>query len=171
MRTRSHSTAFCLQKGWVIKINCDLCGKIDERLNRALIEGVELNVCSACSKFGKVLAPVKRYTPKEYHKMVQKMEEKEEKVDLLAEGYADIIKKGRESMGLTQKDFANKINEKESTIHKIEIGALEPSLHLAKKLEKALGVKIIEEYEERHEALNRKKEEGFTLGDFIRIKK
>lgn len=155
----------------MIRINCDLCGKVDERLSRTLIEGVELHVCSACSKFGKVLAPVKRYTPKEHHKMMQKMEEKEEKVDLLAEGYADIIKKRRESMGLTQKDFANKINEKESTIHKIEIGALEPSLYLAKKLEKALGVKLIEEYEEMHETLKSKKGEGFTLGDFIRIKK
>ena len=171
LRTRSQIRCFLLAKRLVIKINCDLCGKADEKLNRALIERVELDVCSACNKFGKVLAPVKRYTPKEHRKMVQKMEEKEEKVDLLADGYADIIKKRRESMGLTQKDFANKINEKESTIHNIEIGALEPSLHLAKKLEKALGVKLIEEYEERHEALNRKKEDGFTLGDFIRIKK
>ena len=158
----------------MIKINCDLCGKVDERLNRALIEGVELNVCSACSKFGKIIAQIHRPSPKEQHKQFQKnmrVKEKEEKVELLVEGYADIIKKRRESMSLSQKDFANKINEKESTIHKIETGALEPSLHLAKKLGKALGVKLIEEYEERHESFKGGKEEGFTLGDFIKIKK
>ena len=158
----------------MIKINCDLCGKIEERLNRALIEGVELSVCSACSKFGKIIVAIHRPSPKEQHKQFQKrmqVKEKEKRVDLLVDDYAGIIKKRRESMGLGQKDFAGRINEKESTIHKIETGALEPSLHLAKKLEKALGVKLIEEYEESHESFKGGREEGFTLGDFIKIKK
>ena len=156
-------------------MNCDLCGKTEENLSRALIEGVELDVCPACSKFGKIIAPVRRYSPKEQHKIVQRAQQgavqKEDKIELLVENYADIIKKRRESMSLSQKDFASGINEKESTIHKIETGALEPSLHLAKKLEKSLGVKLIEEYEERHESFKGRKEEGFTLGDFIKIKK
>lgn len=157
----------------MIKINCDLCGKVDERLNITLIESVELAVCSACSKFGKIIAPVKRYSPKEQHKMLKKQnntQEKEEKVELLVEGYADIIKKKRESIGMAQKDFAARINEKESTIHKIETGSMEPDLHLSKKLEKALGIKIIEEYEEKHEIPKGKNAEGFTLGDFIKVK-
>ena len=158
----------------MIKINCDLCGKVEGQLNTALIEGVELNVCSVCSKFGKIIAPVKRFSAKEQHKMFEKqsrVQKKEEKVELLVDDYADIIKKRRESIGLTQREFANKINEKESTIQHIENGSLEPSLHLAKKLENALGIKLIEEYEEKHESPSRKKEEGFTLGDFIRLKK
>ena len=155
----------------MIKINCELCGKVDERLNRALIEGVELNVCAGCSKFGKILAPVKRYSPKEQHSMAKASEEKEEKIELLVENYADIIKKMRESMGLSQKDFASSINEKESTLHKIETGNLYPDLSLAKKLEKTLRVKLIEEHEERRESIKKNKEDGFTLGDFIKIKK
>ena len=149
-------------------MNCDLCGKVEERLNRALIEGVELNVCAGCSKFGKILAPVKRPGPREQHKQFEK---KEEKIELLVEDYAEIVKKKRESMGLSQKDFANRIDEKESIIHKIETGNYEPQLTLARKLEKFLGVKLIEEHEERHEAFKKKKEDGFTLGDFIKIKK
>lgn len=152
----------------MIRINCELCGKVEERLHRALIEGVELNVCNDCSKFGKVLAPTK----KSFTKIpIKKIEDKEEKIELLAENYAEIIKKKRESMGLTQKDFANKLNEKESTIHKIETGVLEPSLALAKKLEKILGVRLIKEYQEKHEIFKRKKTEGFTLGDFIKVKR
>ena len=157
----------------MIKINCDLCGKVEENIVRALIEGVELEVCPVCSKFGKIIAPVKRYSAKEQHKMFEKqsiVQEKEEKVELLVEGYDDIIKKRREIMGLSQKDFANKINEKESIIHKIETGVFIPQLALAKKLEKALGIKLIEEYEEKHEAYKKRKEDGFTLGDFIKIK-
>ena len=158
----------------MIKINCDLCGKVDERLNRTLIEDVELTVCSACSKFGKIIAPVKRYSSKEQHKMLERQkstQEKEEKVELLVEDYADIIKKKRESMGITQKDFANRLNEKESIIHKLETGAFEPSLALAKKLEKLLGIKLIEEYTEKSEGMKIKRGEGFTLGDFIKLKK
>lgn len=154
-------------------MNCDLCGRVDERLNRALIEGVELSVCSACSKFGKVLVPVHRPSPKEQHKMLQRQmhAQKEEKIELLAEDYASIIKAKRESMGLSQKEFAAKISEKESIVHKIESGNFEPELALAKKLEKALGVKLVEEHQEKRESFRRKKEEGFTLGDFIKIKK
>ena len=155
----------------MIKINCDLCGKVEEKLYKTLIEGVELSVCPACSKFGKVIAPVKRYTPKEQHRMAEKTESREEKIELLVEDYAEIIKKKRESVGLTQKDFALRINEKESTIHNIETGTLEPALSLAKKLEKILGVKLIEEHLEKHEAFKKRKEEGFTFGDFIRVKK
>ena len=154
-------------------MNCDLCGKVEENLARVLIEGVELEVCTACSKFGKIVSHVRRLSPKEQHKQFQKKTEphKEEKIELLVENYAEMIKKKRESMGLTQKDFANKIGEKEATVHKIETGSLEPPLALAKKLEKVLNAKLIEEHEERHESLKKSKAEGFTLGDFIRIKK
>lgn len=155
----------------MIRINCDLCGKTDESLVRALIEDVELNVCSGCSRFGKVLGPVKTPELQRKTKESRAFEEKEEKIEMLVENYAEIVKKKREAMGLSQKDFANRINEKESTIHKIETGAFEPQLNLAKKLEKVLGVKLIEEYEEKREALERKGGERFTLGDFINVKK
>ena len=148
----------------VININCDLCGKIEDNLKKALIERVELNVCSGCSKFGKVLGTVRKDITK---KPIKKIEEK---IELLIENYPELIKRKRESLGLTQKDFANSINEKETTIQKIETGVFQPSLQLAKKLEKVLGIKLIEEYIEKGEVFKRKSKEGFTLGDFIKIK-
>ena len=153
----------------MIKINCDLCGKTTESLAKAIIEGVQLDVCSDCAKFGKVIAAVKRPSAKEQHKQyIKQQQAKEEKIELLVENYAEIIKKKREEIGLTQKEFANRINEKESTIHKIETGALEPPLHLAKKLENVLGIKLIEQHEEIHENLRKSRIGGFTLGDFIK---
>ena len=157
----------------MIKINCDLCGKVEDNLVKTKIEGVELEVCSACSKFGKVIAPVHRPSPKEQHRQFQKQikaQEKEEKVEILIENYADLIKKKRESLGLSQKDFAARLNEKESTIHHIETGKLEPNLVLARKLERLLGIKIVEEYAENHETIKKGKDTGFTLGDFINVK-
>lgn len=150
----------------MVRINCDLCGKVEERLLKSVIEGVELDVCSACSKLGKVLGHIKKSIRKDPIKKIE-----EEKIEQLVEDYAEIIKKKRESMGLTQKDFANKVNEKETTIHKIETGTLMPPLPLAKKLEKILGLKLIEEYLEKRESFKRAKIDAFTLGDFIKIKK
>ena len=152
----------------MIKINCDLCGKAEENLVRAAIENAELNVCPDCTKFGKILAPLKRqaYTDNPKNNAA-KPEEKEEKVKLLSEDYSESIKKARQAMGLSQKDFAARINEKESVIHKLETGALEPPFSLAEKLEKILGIKIIEEHHENHQPFRKKRDEGFTLGDFI----
>lgn len=153
----------------MVKINCDLCGKVDENLLRALIESVELNVCSNCSTFGKVIAPVKRQV-NETKKSIKKEEPEEEKLELIVEDYAAIIRKKRESMGLTQKDFASRLNEKESRVHKIESGIWQPNIALAKKLEKVLGIKLVEEHLEKHSAAKKGQNEGFTIGDFIKIK-
>ena len=150
-----------------MKINCDLCGKVEENLARALIEEVQLEVCTACEKFGKIIEQPRRLNPKEQHMQIQK---REEKTELLVEDYAEIVKKKRETMGLTQKDFAIKINEKEAVVSKIEAGSFMP-LPLARKLEKFLGVKLVENYEEKHEPVKAASHEGFTLGDFIKLKK
>jgi len=164
-----------LLKILVIKINCDLCGKTEETLARALIEGVELDVCSSCSKFGKIIRTVSRPSPKEQHRQVMHrhvmQEQKEEKIEMIVENYSSVIKTKRESLGMTQKDFASRINEKESTVHKMETGHMEPPIDLARKLEKLLGVKLVEQPEENHERIKKGKDGGFTLGDFIKVRK
>ena len=53
----------------MIKINCDLCGKTTESLAKAIIEGVQLDVCTECAKFGKVIA-IKRPSAKEQVKQI-----------------------------------------------------------------------------------------------------
>jgi len=156
----------------VIKINCDLCGKRAESLAKVGIEGVQLDVCNDCARFGKVVQQPKRLDAKsQVMRMKSQARQKEEKMELLVENYAEVIRKKRESMGFTQKDFARKISEKEATVHKIETGALAPPLSLAKKLERFLGVRLVEEYEESHETSKGRRINGFTLGDFINVKK
>lgn len=156
----------------MIKINCDLCGKTIESLAKAIIEGVQLDVCSDCAKFGKVISQPRRPSAKEQVARIKKQyEKKEERIELLVDDYANLIKRKRESMGMSQKDFAAKISEKESIVHKIETGSFEPDLALARKLEKSLGIKLTEAYEEKHEDSKKTKSEGFTLGDFIKLNK
>jgi putative transcription factor len=151
-----------------------MCGS-EENLFKAEIEGTELNVCENCGKFGKILGPIEeKIIPTKKGKGIEKLDTGPDREVLLVitEDYAELIKKKRESLGLKQKDFAKKINEKESVIHKIETGSLEPSLHLARKIERFLKIKLVEQHEEEIKERSRQtKSEGFTLGDFISVKK
>lgn len=147
-------------------MGCDMCGRHGE-LYMTIIEDVELNVCEACSKFGKVIET--RSSPEKRHES-NHPKQSMEKIESLAENFFQLIKSKRESMGMTQKEFAMKINEKESIVHKLETGEFEPPIQLARKLEKILRIKIVEEYEEINEKPAKAKIAGFTIGDFIKIK-
>ena len=108
-----------------------------------------------------------RFKPKQIETIQQK-----EIVEDVVEDYAEIVRKAREKTGMSQSDFAKKINEKEGAMHNIETGKIMPNLKLARKLEVALRIKLIEVIEERHNITNEKpKSNELTLGDVIKIKK
>eukprot|EP01101_Sappina_pedata_P004841 TRINITY_DN2104_c0_g1_i1.p2 TRINITY_DN2104_c0_g1~~TRINITY_DN2104_c0_g1_i1.p2 ORF type:complete len:137 (-),score=89.03 TRINITY_DN2104_c0_g1_i1:114-524(-) len=52
------------------------------------------------------------------------------------------IQKGRQALGLTQKDLATKINEKATVVNDYEAGSAVPNQSILIKMEKALGVKL-----------------------------
>ena len=86
----------------------------------------------------------------------------------IVDDYAHVIKEGREKKKLTQEELALNIKERHSLIHNIESSGLKPSLELAKKLEKYLGITLIEKYQS---------EQGFefgsshlTIGDLVKKK-
>ena len=67
----------------------------------------------------------------------------DEKLDLgleIVPDYGKIIRKGREAKGLTVKELAMKIFEKESLLHRLENQSIKPSDELIRKLEKQLGI-------------------------------
>lgn len=155
---------------------CDICGK-DGQMFRAIIEGSEMKVCQICAKFGKVLTRFK--TPsevKQQHKIQQRTAirdatPKPEMISVIIEGYAKLLKEKREKAGLTLEDLGKKLNEKESLLHRIESGAIEPNIAVARKLEKFFGIKLVEEHEEKHQGFVAGRTEEMTLGDFVKVKK
>ena len=152
-------------------MQCDICGNKEATIV-ASIEGAALNVCSGCGKFGKFLRTISaaQKAPKPAIKAPTIPEK--EVMDMLIEDYAACIRQAREKLGLKQEDFAKKINEKVSLIHHIETGRHEPSIELARKLERFLRIKLVVEHEEVHDKAKKEaKGESFTLGDFIKIKK
>ena len=156
-------------------MQCEMCGSKGE-IFRVSIEDAILNVCKRCSKYGTVLSKVMIEEPKKKEKeqkRVEKVKPQPEKeiVFVIVSDYADKIKKGREKLGLKQKDFAKLINERDSMVSKLETGSIEPSIKLARKLERFLKIKLVEEYEESSKALPKAKGEGFTIGDLVKVRK
>lgn len=148
-----------------------MCGKSGD-IHVALVEGTELNVCDNCARFGKILRKVEieeQHKKKKKEKII-KAQEEPVIIEAIIEDYAQRIRKAREKLGLKQKDFARKISEKESLVSAFETGKIEPSLKMAQKLEKMLGIKLIEEVEEKKEKTEQIKSEEFTIGDFIKTK-
>ncbi len=141
--------------------NCELCGK-EDNLVAAFIEGVKLNVCSNCSKHGRVL---------EERKVIKKIENKihkEEDIDTVLNDYSFLIKKARENKDLNHHDLALKLNEKESTIAKIEQGNLKPSIELARKFERFFNIKLITKERISEAPTLKSKDTSLTVGDFLK---
>jgi len=153
-------------------MDCEMCGSKPAAF-KADVEGGELNVCSGCSRFGRIIG---RIMPEVKVKKKAKQQDKtvqapqRELIQVIAEDYAKKIRNAREKLGMKHDDFAKFVSEKGSVIHKIETGAFEPSLKLARKLEKMLKIKLIEEHEEVPTTSKKAKGDVFTLGDVIKVK-
>jgi putative transcription factor len=148
------------------------------------VEGAELQVCSKCGKFGTEVQQVRRTdlvrpaaprtggakapapAPSAYRKrdMFDYIEG-----DII-DDYNVKIRNARMEKGLSQKDLAMQIKEKEHLIQKIENRDLIPEENMRKKLEKALGIRLIDAPDTDVE----KKVPGSlapTLGDLTIIRK
>ena len=148
-------------------MNCDICGK-EVSLVKAIVEGIELSVCRECSNFGNVIEQKKP----EKTKPKRPTYPTEEVIDVMVSDYTDKIKKAREKMNLKQKEFAQKIAEKESVIQNIESGHIKPSIALARKIEKFCHIKLVEEHKEEHKNVKLNlKDTSLTIGDLLNLKK
>lgn len=150
---------------------CDMCGQESATLIPTLVEGTELNLCSNCSKFGKrIRKPVLRDKPIKSKSTVQ--EEEPEEIEMIRSDYAKIIRDKRSDMGLKQEELAKMIAEKEAIISKMESGSFEPSINLARKMERMMKISLIETHKiAPGKASKTEPKKEFTLGDFVKIKK
>ncbi len=158
---------------------CEMCGKTGDLVSVA-IEGVPLTVCGTCAKYGTVNRhhpvtisttfangrKVSSDSPKYHPQPSAKPEYR------VIDSYASLIRNVREKRGMTQKEFALLLQEKESFVGKWESAALKPDLETAKKLQKILGVTLIALDEDAvpAEKIEKNKSTEFTLGDFIKVR-
>ena len=164
---------------------CELCGKEVTFCKKVTIEGVLLEVCAECSRFGaeakqgQTAGPVgpkplieqrlevraRRAIPKDVYT--------ESEGVILVDDYPKRVRDARSSNGISQKDLARKINEKQTVISKIESGAMRPDEKMIKKLQKELGVVL------KEKALTvsgqttsvHSSPKGVTLADLVKMQK
>lgn len=146
-----------------------MCGKESDLL-KTKVEGTILNVCEKCSKHGSVIAKVEDLAGVK-DVVRPKFSRDEEISESIVSNFSSLVKNKREQMNLKQEDFAKEINEKVSVIHHIENGTLEPSIKLAKKLEKFLHIKLIEMDDFEYKPGAKESSGPMTIGDMLKIKK
>ena len=141
-----------------------MCGK-ETGLVLAEIEKVEMKVCQNCAKYGVIRrrADEVRVSSKKMH---------HEPAFRVTDNYASILRQAREKQGLSQEDFARYLQERESIVAKWEQGKMQPSVDIARRLERILGLSlVVEDVEQAFEKEKNSKPEGFTLGDFMKVRK
>jgi len=141
-------------------MQCEMCGK-ENMLVPAIVEGTEIMVCGSCAKHGKVL---KRPVLKTASKEIQR----ETIVQTIVPDFGVKIRQGREGLGLKQKALAMKMGERESVIQSIEVGKHEPSLRLARKFEKFLKIKLVDQGVEIKYEGSTEEMPGMTIADLLK---
>ena len=154
-------------------MQCELCGR-DCVCRPAIIDGVKMLVCPNCMRHGKGIIEKKPSPsgPRPIYTNIKKPKVKDVYKDMdkeLISNWNDIIKDARKKKGLTREELGFKIGERTVTIAKIENGDLRPSDKMVKKLEKELGITLIEEVKSAPSiSMGSSSRKGLTLGDFIK---
>jgi|TARA_Y100000031_G_C7971218_1_gene270468 putative transcription factor len=74
-------------------------------------------------------------------------------------------------MGITQKELAERLNEKESVITRIEVGRMVPPISLAHRLERKLEITLVAVLEEEDVGPLKSHDAPLTLGDVVKVRK
>lgn len=150
-----------------VTMDCEMCGKNVSHLTKVRIDGAVLNVCDSCAKFGTPAESIRS----SYSKPVQeepittikinqkrivvppakpsskrKARDNLESLTIVPD-YADLIRSARSKMNMTQDELAAKVLERKNVLASIERGDLLPEIKTARKLEKVLGISLVEKEE------------------------
>jgi putative transcription factor len=147
--------------------DCEICGKEVVDIYLVSIDGARMSTCAVCAKSGKVIRKIEA-TPAQRERVMLRKEEPDIEI---VDNYASLVRNGREKLGLSQEDFARKINETLSVMRKIELGKMKPTEKLAQRIERLLDIKIFQQVSKESVEAAPKKGGAVTLGDVVVIRK
>jgi putative transcription factor len=164
-------------------MQCELCGAtVAGPGKKVRIEGADLQVCMACARYGTEVQQA-RTGPQRYGPAApgarpgappvrHRRDLFDQLVGELVDDYGERIRAARTAKGMTTKDLALATREKELLIKKIEKGELVPEDEVRIRIEKALGIRLLDVPEESI-AQQRKEQQRIstTLGDVLSFKK
>lgn len=88
----------------------------------------------------------------------------------LVEDYGAQIRKARQKLGLSEKDLAKKMQEKESVVKNLEKQDLTPDQRLISKIRKYLSLDIVEHIDAQKGQILAKATGAKTIGDMLKMK-
>ncbi len=140
--------------------DCSICGR--PAVTQAFVEGALVDVCGNCVSHGR---EVKRRPAIPQQTITEKQVE-------AIEGFGDVLKKGIAASGKTVEELGKQLSINADYLKHIELGKRVPDEKTARRLEAALGIKLLKENQEEETAAAGEKPRGiaFTLGDFVQIK-
>ncbi|MEM3422927.1 MAG: multiprotein-bridging factor 1 family protein [Candidatus Bilamarchaeaceae archaeon] len=136
------------------KESCDICGK-PEIFGIVEVEKAKLRVCRSCAYGKKVLYFLEE---DEEQQPKRPSRQKPEEIEEIVEGYGKIVRSAREKLGIPIEVLAEKIKENRRYMERIEREEVKPTLETARKLEKELGIKLIEKTVEVSPSISYKKQ-------------
>jgi putative transcription factor len=142
---------------------CEICGtEIEGKAHYIAIGSSKLRVCKTCARYGtavtedaKVQVKTKTSVDSEQAKqakqakltqakrrLYEQMDHEIEEVLEIDDDYGRKIKAAREKAGLKQAELAQRINEKQSLLRKIEHEEIMPTDEVRKKIERLLKISL-----------------------------
>ena len=168
-------------------MQCEMCGETIRGIAKLVrVEGAELQVCGRCEKYGTAVQQPKRtdirrtapaagpsvkQAPPSPGTAYRKRDMFDYMEGEIVEDYATRIRHAREEKGLSQKDLALQMMERELLVKKIEKGELVPEEDVRRKLEKVLGIRLLESAATESEKKTKADVLAPTLGDVTVIRK
>ena len=163
---------------------CPICGgKIWGGGQKVLIEGAKITVCQSCAQYGVKIKNLPRATdkvkqnytkPKYAAKKKVYNREIDDGLEIVAD-YVTRIRNARNSRGLNQDQFAQKLNEKPSLLRRIEAGKVKPTIKLAKIIEQVYEITLVKKVDEIEPSITQdkymKKSSSSSLGDIAVVKR
>lgn len=149
---------------------CELCGNKTANIYVVDVEGVELHVCAKCAKGKRVISRIEAESGKSAghgSKKVQAQPKHSEEEAEVIDDYGKVMREAREKMKLPLNALAEMINEKETLLYRVENQKTLPTIGLAKKLEKALNIKLERSIPKVEEAGHGDRKGSATIGEFI----
>lgn len=150
-----------------------MCGSAKE-LVKAEIESVEMYVCSKCATYGKVIKSPITYTKIRENKIRSENKKQPQKQPeyQVVKNFSSLLQSTRNQRNMNREEFAQLLAEKESILGKWEQGIMTPSITVARRVGKILGLHlVIQEKSQDKIDFTSKKDQVATLGDVIKIRK
>lgn len=160
-------------------MECEMCGK-SIATRRHDVSGTVMNLGACCSKYGTPLdtpapqgsrAAVSQNLERRATRMTSRDVYQQETLDLV-DDFGKRIRTARERKGWSHEQLGNKVSARVPELHKIEAGGLRPSDDLAKRMERELGISLLEKVDAGPAAVAGQNKgggkAGLTIGDLLK---